>query len=310
MNTSVEFFEWLLHTENEDNSSLLPRDLRQDPCLLEAAPSLASLSDTEENSSLESDDGETFASLCSSPEDCYSLLGDTSFHSTSDCSMIIKGSDRGGGATAAEADEASSKCEVEEEEGEAVDAQSREEGRPASPRRTVSFKNVEVREYSITVGDHPLCYDGLPLTLDWEHSETVEIRDVSTSRERSGNYRAPRRLSFGERRDRLFSAAAAAEAARSGTDLAQPSQSDSRSLELNLVIKMLHNSWSMNSILPPPILDDIEEVEDDDHVQGEQATTPMSQRRRRRGSPRVSQPPEQVLEWKRVPFRRSNAFCE
>jgi hypothetical protein len=325
MNTSVEFFEWLLHHDNEDNSSLaVPRDPALSPpffeederrgtCRLAPAPSLASLSDSEENSSLESDDGETFAS-----SDCCGglvLLGDDpSCH------------DRAGrapGAEDEEEDQASRESEDEEEIG-APSHEVEEEGgrRPSPPRRTVSFKNVEVREYSITVGDHPMCYDGLPLTLDWEHSPSVEIRDVSTSRERSGNYRAPRRLSFDERRERLFSAAAAAAAAAGGGAGAPPTEGgDQRSLELGLVIKMLHNSWSMNSILPPPILDDIEEVDsdfDDDSDGHEREEEPRRRRPRRRGSSRAAPPPtppsrpppEQVVEWKRVPFRRSNAFCE
>jgi hypothetical protein len=259
---------------------------------------LVSLSDSE-NSSLESDDGDTFVSMCST--DC--------------CGGLVAASDHLG---ASSADDKS--LDPEEENDDDIAGR---RNRPLPPRRSVSFKSVEVREYSITVGDHPLCYDGLPLTLDWEHSDTVEIRDVSTSRERRGNYRAPRRLSFDERRDRLFSVASSLASssspcsfsgeASSAAEIDSSPETD-RSLELGLIIKMLHNSWSMNSILPPPILDDIDEDEEDEEESEETDLRHPYWLQKRRRSQRKKKPspppPEQVVEWKRVPFRRSNAFCE
>jgi hypothetical protein len=47
---------------------------------------------------------------------------------------------------------------------------------PERPRKTVSFGNVQVQEYSVTLGDNP-CADetgGYPLSLDWAHTEVVE----------------------------------------------------------------------------------------------------------------------------------------
>jgi hypothetical protein len=44
------------------------------------------------------------------------------------------------------------------------------------PRRHVTFGNVQVREYSATLGDHP-CADGTggyPISLDWAHAEAEE----------------------------------------------------------------------------------------------------------------------------------------
>jgi hypothetical protein len=35
----------------------------------------------------------------------------------------------------------------------------------------VGFANVHVREYAVTVGDHPCCSMGYPLTLDWQYDE-------------------------------------------------------------------------------------------------------------------------------------------
>jgi hypothetical protein len=273
MNTSVEFFEWLLHTGNEDNLGLLPND-EESPCRLGPPPSMVSFSDSE-LSSLESDDAET-GSMCSNDCSTADKLG-SSHHPKS---LLL-------------------------------------DSRHV-PQRRVSFQHVEVREYSITVGDHPFCYDGLPLTLDWEHAGSVEIRDIASSRERRGNYRAPRRLSFDERRDRLFnmsgtSSSSSSSAESGGGEEDGENGENDRALELGLIIKMLHNSWSMNSILPPPVLYDIEEDEDDDIDIDEESVGSARSRRSRRGkkgNKSKNAQAEQVVEWKRVPFRRSNAFSE
>ena len=49
----------------------------------------------------------------------------------------------------------------------------KEETRPMknSNRRHVHFGVVLVREHSLTIGDHPMCNDPLPLTLDWMHTD-------------------------------------------------------------------------------------------------------------------------------------------
>lgn len=39
----------------------------------------------------------------------------------------------------------------------------------------VVFSNVHVREYAITVGDHPCCTTGCPLTLDWQYEAARTI---------------------------------------------------------------------------------------------------------------------------------------
>mmetsp|Transcript_11814 Transcript_11814/g.14731 ORF Transcript_11814/g.14731 Transcript_11814/m.14731 type:complete len:301 (+) Transcript_11814:140-1042(+) len=43
--------------------------------------------------------------------------------------------------------------------------------------KSVSFKNVHIREYDIILGDHPCCSCGPALSLGWDHSDTkiVEI---------------------------------------------------------------------------------------------------------------------------------------
>jgi len=160
-------------------------------------------------------------------------------------------------------------------------------------RRSVSFakKVAEVREYSLTVGDHPLCFDGLPLSLDWDHSNVLLFQDIQQSRERTARYEPPKRLSFDERRQKLFvgtSAAASSAAAGSHPQIgssAEQAEADnngnvsphlkkeqaegdaflnststgSSSCDIDLMISMLHHAWSMNYILAPPDLHDIEE---------------------------------------------------
>lgn len=41
--------------------------------------------------------------------------------------------------------------------------------------RHVRFHSVELKEYAMTVGDHPFCKGYFPLTLDWCHAQPVEI---------------------------------------------------------------------------------------------------------------------------------------
>ena len=42
-------------------------------------------------------------------------------------------------------------------------------------RRTVHFSNVHVREYDITLGDHPIA-DAYPLSLDWSYGTDQKYR--------------------------------------------------------------------------------------------------------------------------------------
>jgi hypothetical protein len=73
--------------------------------------------------------------------------------------------------------------------------------------RAVMFTSVHVREHAVTVGDHDLCKGGLPITLDWKHSESksFDIDDFEWRRERVG--RMPRghlpRLDYWQRKNRL-----------------------------------------------------------------------------------------------------------
>ncbi|KAL3924405.1 MAG: hypothetical protein SGILL_001066 [Bacillariaceae sp.] len=77
-------------------------------------------------------------------------------------------------------------------------------------RRHVRFSRAKVREYAITVGDHPICQDGLALSLDWIHtSEKVySIDDYEFHLRRRSNLRQGRRrtsrLDYWQRREILL----------------------------------------------------------------------------------------------------------
>lgn len=51
-------------------------------------------------------------------------------------------------------------------------------------RKSVTFANIEVRRYSLVVGDHPCCTVGCPLSLGWEYSEATKelVEDFEASR--------------------------------------------------------------------------------------------------------------------------------
>jgi len=52
-------------------------------------------------------------------------------------------------------------------------------------RNSVSFHSVDVREYDRTVGDHPSCRSGPPLSLDWSYSKKYEKKLDEFELERS-----------------------------------------------------------------------------------------------------------------------------
>jgi hypothetical protein len=65
-----------------------------------------------------------------------------------------------------------SQDDVDNDDDSAVDEHDQDPS-SAESQRSVHFGNVEVQEYSVTLGDHPLC-DNYPLTLDWQHTEAME----------------------------------------------------------------------------------------------------------------------------------------
>mmetsp|Transcript_54424 Transcript_54424/g.80789 ORF Transcript_54424/g.80789 Transcript_54424/m.80789 type:complete len:163 (-) Transcript_54424:651-1139(-) len=51
----------------------------------------------------------------------------------------------------------------------------------------VSFSNIEIREFTLIIGDNPSCRTGLPLSLGWEHTKTrvVPVDDYDRKPRRS-----------------------------------------------------------------------------------------------------------------------------
>mmetsp|Transcript_8579 Transcript_8579/g.13155 ORF Transcript_8579/g.13155 Transcript_8579/m.13155 type:complete len:408 (-) Transcript_8579:125-1348(-) len=85
--------------------------------------------------------------------------------------------------------------------------------------KKVTFSTVQVREYSITVGNHPLCRDNMPLTLDWSYiTKPVESVFYSPQADFFGHFDIldepsyrPRKLSYAERKQRLVEVTAMTE---------------------------------------------------------------------------------------------------
>jgi hypothetical protein len=77
--------------------------------------------------------------------------------------------------------------------------------------RRVRFGCTKVQEYAITVGDHPVCQDGLALSLDWSHSDehVYDIDDFERWRRRKsrrgGIRRRTSKLDYWQRREILTS---------------------------------------------------------------------------------------------------------
>jgi len=77
--------------------------------------------------------------------------------------------------------------------------------------RRVKFDSVRVQEHAITVGDHPICKDGLALSLDWAHAEekVYDIDNYEERRERENRLRRMRgrrrvnKLDYWQRRETL-----------------------------------------------------------------------------------------------------------
>ena len=78
-----------------------------------------------------------------------------------------------------------------------------------TPRRSVRFGRANVREYALTVGDHPICQDGLALSLDWNHTveKVYEIDNYEFLRQQrnrmKGSKRKTNRLDYWQRREIL-----------------------------------------------------------------------------------------------------------
>ena len=78
-------------------------------------------------------------------------------------------------------------------------------------KKRVQWSHIlqHVREYSLCVGDHPMCSDKLPLQLDWQYHEDapcpslVNNNAITMIPTRTAAYIFPRRLSYHEKTQRL-----------------------------------------------------------------------------------------------------------
>jgi len=148
--------------------------------------------------------------------------------------------------------------------------------------KRVTWDRIQVREFDLVVGDHPMCQDGLPVSLGWHYNDdscsTKNIKlpedDNRTGdtknrlsplprqlqqqqlpqqqlqpqiqlSERRQSYVFPRRLSYEERRERLISV--------SNLTLDQIKND-----ELDLVVRTLQESWGDEEdvIMEPVVRDD------------------------------------------------------
>lgn len=46
--------------------------------------------------------------------------------------------------------------------------------------RRVHFGQVEIREHSRVLGDHPWCRDGFSLELDWKHARKTKVVSIAS----------------------------------------------------------------------------------------------------------------------------------
>lgn len=105
--------------------------------------------------------------------------------------------------------------------------------RSSRRQKRVSFSKAEIREYAVVVGDHPLCEDGLPISLDWKHTQETKVIDLAIGHDSSLDKRLSslRRLSYDDRVERLRSVSG-----MTTEDVIQE--------ETNLVCSSMRDMWS------------------------------------------------------------------
>jgi hypothetical protein len=127
-----------------------------------------------------------------------------------------------------------------------------ENGTGSNKMTRVSWDKIDTREFALVVGDHPLCNDGLPVSLGWKYSDCCP-NSLAEASEREQSYVFPRRLSYDERRQRLFLGGLSAEQVKND--------------EIDLVVRTLNEAWDhggmQNSDLMDPLAD-ITMLGDDD----------------------------------------------
>lgn len=127
-------------------------------------------------------------------------------------------------------------------------------------KKKVSWDSIHTREFALVVGDHPLCQDGLPVSLDWQHADHAQpVRKIMSSDDaavsvRKQSYVFPRRLSYEERRQRLCCV--------SGLTVDQVKND-----EIDLVVRTLKESWDCVAVdTSSPPFDPTPLAEDDSNI--------------------------------------------
>lgn len=176
-------------------------------------------------------------------------------------------------------------------------------------RRRLHFNDkVEVREYAVTVGEHPFCDDALPLQLDWQYAAAV-YRHIDCSKNRGFYYQAPPRLSLVMRRRRLKEVSNFTDAALDGI-LSDDDDDDDlmlmktchRSL-VSLIKKLRHFSWI--KFLPVLDLSDPVTEDEEDFFAHDAAYEQPTQNE----AGAASEEPPQVIHWERNrSIRRLQSF--
>ena len=66
--------------------------------------------------------------------------------------------------------------------------------RKQTRRNSVEFNIVHIRSYPVEIGDHPLCSEGCPITIQWKHSreDHFDIDEFKATRRRSPSLEALR----------------------------------------------------------------------------------------------------------------------
>lgn len=114
-----------------------------------------------------------------------------------------------------------------------------------SSKKRVSWGRIHTREFALVVGEHPLCQDGLPVSLDWLHSDETQpamlFARAPRVSERTHSYVFPRRLSYEERRQRICSVSGLTE-------------DQVKNDEIDLIVRTLRESWNCGASdnLAPP----------------------------------------------------------
>ena len=75
----------------------------------------------------------------------------------------------------------------------------------SSSKKRVSFGNLQVREFTVVLGDHPCCTVGLPVTLGWdvETEYSIPLEDHESSKSCRRRTRHELRMSLDDRKELL-----------------------------------------------------------------------------------------------------------